>query len=117
MDIQNNNDENSEKQNAGQSSSAGVTVQGTLERGAEAYGQAKEPVTDIYTKTADTVGKTYDKAKTYSTENPGTTILIALGVGAGLGFLLSAGFRHSRGGRFARPVVNALSQIARELYH
>jgi ElaB/YqjD/DUF883 family membrane-anchored ribosome-binding protein len=96
---------------------AGATVQGALERGADAYGQAKETVTDMYTKTAKAVSETYDKAKSYGTENPGTAILIALVVGVGLGFLLSAGSRHSRGGRFARPVVNALSQIAQEYFH
>lgn len=117
MEIENINNENFEKQNAGQSSSAGAAVQGAMERGAEAYGQAKETVTDMYNKTAKAVGETYDKAKNYSRENPGTTILISLGVGVGLGFLLSAGFRPSRGGRFARPVVNALSEIAHELFH
>ena len=117
MDIENNNNESTKEQNAGESGSAGATVQGALERGAEAYGQAKETATDMYTKAVQAVGETYDKAKTYSTENPGTAILIALGVGVGLGFLLSAGSRRSRGGRFARPVVNALSEIAQELFH
>ena len=117
MDIENNNYESTKKQNAGESDIGGATVQGALDRGAEAYGQAKETVTDMYTKAAQAVGETYDKAKSYSTENPGTVMLIALGVGVGLGFLLSAGSRHSRGGRFARPVVNALSEISHELFH
>lgn len=116
MDMENNN-ETIKKQNAGESGSAGATVQGALERGAEAYGQAKETVNDMYTKASKAVGETYDKAKSYSTEHPGTAMLITLGVGVGLGFLLSAGSHRSRGGRFARPVVNALSEIAQELFH
>jgi hypothetical protein len=74
-------------------------------------------VTDVYDKTARAVSDTYEQAKSYSSENPGKTILIALGIGVGLGFLLGASSRHSRTGRFAKPVVNALSDIALELFH
>lgn len=103
------------KQPRGEEADA-ATAQGIKERGAKAYGQAKDAVSDVYNKTAQAVSKTYDKAKGYSTENPGTAILIALGVGVGLGFLLGASSRRSRTGRFAQPLVNAISEIAREYF-
>ena len=86
------------------------------ERGAAVYEQAEQAVSDVYDKTARVVSETYEQAKSYSRKNPGKTILIALGVGVGLGILLGASSRHSRTGRFARPVVNALSEIALEFF-
>jgi len=116
MEEEKNKYETPKQQGGGERGSASGAVQDTLERGAKAYGQAKEAVSDVYDKTAQAVSETYEKAKGYSTENPGTTILIALGIGVGLGFLLGAGSRRSRTGRFVQPVVNALSDIALEFF-
>jgi len=88
------------------------TAQSSMERGAEIYGHAEQAISDAYDKTSRKVSETYDRARNYSNENPGKSILIALGIGVGLGFLLGSGSRHSRTGRFAEPVVNALSDIA-----
>ncbi len=88
----------------------------TMERGTEAIGQAEKVVTDAYDKTAQTVSETYEHAKSYGCENPGKTMLIALGIGVGLGILLVASSRHSRTSLFARPVVNALSDVALEFF-
>jgi len=103
---------------AGEAGSAGATDQNILDRGAKVYGQAEQAVSDAYDKTAQTVSQTYEQAKSYSTENPGKTILIALGIGVGLGFLLgaSSSSRRSRTGRYAQPVVNALSDLAQEYF-
>jgi ElaB/YqjD/DUF883 family membrane-anchored ribosome-binding protein len=101
---------------AGEPGSAGAAAQGILERGTEVYGQAEQAVSEAYDKTAQVVSETYEQAKSYSTENPGKTILIALGIGVGLGFLLGASSRRSRTGRLAQPVVNALSDIALEIF-
>jgi len=116
MEDEKNKYETPEQQMVGEPGSAGATAQNTLERGAKAYGQAKEAVSDAYDKTAQTVSETYEQAKGYSSENPGKTILIALGIGVGLGFLLGASSHRSRTGRFAQPVVNALSDIALEFF-
>jgi ElaB/YqjD/DUF883 family membrane-anchored ribosome-binding protein len=112
MDAENKKYNTLKQETVGEPGSASAGVQSTLKRGTEAYGQAKEAVSDVYDKTAQAVSETYDKAKSYSSENPGKTILIALGIGVGLGFLLGASSRRSRTGRFAQPVVNALSDIA-----
>ena len=72
----------------------------------------KGGLNDVYDKTAQAVSETYAQAKSYSSENPGKTILISLGIGVGLGFLFGVSSRRSRIGRFAQPVVNALSDIA-----
>jgi ElaB/YqjD/DUF883 family membrane-anchored ribosome-binding protein len=94
-----------------------AAAQNILERGAEAYGQAEQVVSDVYDKTTQKVNETYEKAKSYSNENPGKTILIALGIGVGLGFLLGSSTRRSGvTGRLARPVVNALSDIALDFW-
>jgi len=90
----------------------GGTAQSMLDRGVEAYGQAEKAVSDAYDNTAQAVGETYEHAKSYSRKNPERAILIALGIGIGLGFLLGASYRPTRTGRFARPVVHALSDFA-----
>jgi hypothetical protein len=79
-------------------------------------GKAGQAAGDVFDKTSRAVSQTYGKAKNYSNENPGKTILIALGIGVGLGLLLGASSRHSRTSRIARPVVNALSDIALEIF-
>ena len=116
MDIEHNKYKTPKPQMVAEPDSASAAAQGILEGGAEVYGQAEHAVSDVYDKTAQAVSETYEQAKSYSSENPGKTILIALGVGVGLGFLLGASSRHSRTGRFARPVVNALSDIALEVF-
>ena len=83
---------------------------------AEVHNHAQPAVSDGREKAARVVGETYGQVKIYSRRNPGKTILIALGVGVGLGILLGSNSRHSRTGRFARPVVNALSEIALEIF-
>jgi len=92
-----------------------ATAQNVLDKGTEAYVKAEQAVGEAYEKTTQKVNETYEKAKHYSDENPGKTILIALGIGVGIGLLLSAGSSHrSFTGRIAQPVVNALSEIARD---
>jgi ElaB/YqjD/DUF883 family membrane-anchored ribosome-binding protein len=92
------------------------TTENLRERGAEAYGKAEQAVSDAYDKTSDKVSETYDKAKVYSSEHPGTTILIALGLGLGVGLLLGASTTRRPSNRFAQPVVNALTDIASEVF-
>ena len=116
MDVEHNKHETPKQQMAEEPGSASAAAQSILERGAEVYGQAEQAVSDVYDKTAQAVSETYEQAKSYSSENPGKTILIALGIGVGLGFLLGASSRRSRTGRFAKPVVNALSDIALEFF-
>ena len=118
MEVEMHKYETPKGQTSGDAGSAGATAQNILDRGAKVYGQAEKAVSDAYDKTAQTVSQTYEQAKSYSTENPGKTILIALGIGVGLGFLLraSSSSRRSRTGRYAQPVVNALSDLAREYF-
>jgi len=53
----------------------------------------------------------------YSRENPGRSTLIAFGVGVGVGLLMAGGIAtRSRTQRIVPPVMNALSEIARELF-
>jgi ElaB/YqjD/DUF883 family membrane-anchored ribosome-binding protein len=106
------------QQKATDSASAAAATQNLLEKGTEAYAKAEKAVGEAYEKSSQKVKETYDKAKTYSTDHPGTTVLVALGVGVGIGLLLGANSsRHSRTGRIARPVINALSDIANEYFH
>jgi len=116
MDVEKNKYMTPKQQMVGEPGSASATAQSIMELGAEVYGQAEQAVSDVYDKTAQAASETYKQAKSYSSENPGKTILIALGVGVGLGFLLGASSHHSRTSRFAQPVVNALSDIALEFF-
>jgi len=116
MEDKKNKYETPKQQMVDEPGSDSATAQSIMDRGAEVYGKAEEAVSDVYDKTAQAVSETYEKAKSYSDENPGKTILFALGIGVGLGFLLGANSRRSRTGRLARPVVNALSDIALEFF-
>jgi ElaB/YqjD/DUF883 family membrane-anchored ribosome-binding protein len=116
MDIENNKDVTPKYTMAGEPGSDHATAKSGLNRGTEVSGQTEQSARDVHDKTAQTVSETYEQVKSYSSKNPGKTILIALGIGVGLGLLLSASGRHSRTGRFARPVVNALSEIALEVF-
>ena len=113
MEADKNKYETPKQQMEGLSRSAGVTAQNILERGAEAYGQAEMAVSDAYDETASKVNKTYKKIKSYSTQNPGKTILVTLGLGMGLGIILGAFSSHyrSRTSRYNGPVVKALSDM------
>lgn len=114
-----NNEENKqlvEGTTTGETSNAEAALKKTVELGAETYAKAEKAVTEAYGKTAEAVQKTYQQAGKFSAENPGTTILVALGVGVGLGFLLGVSYRRGGAGRFARPVVHAISDIASEYF-
>ena len=108
--------ETAKQQMEGESGIAGASAPGTLDRGGEVYGKAEQAVSDVYDKTAEAASETYEKTKRYCSENPGKTILISLGVGGGLGYLLAARSRPSRTDRIASSVVDALSAIGRELF-
>lgn len=117
MKTEKKKDETPKQQTAEEPGSVSAAAQNILEISAEAYGQAEQVVSDVYDKTTEKVSETYEKAKIFSNENPGKAILIALGIGVGLGFLLGSSTRRSGvTGRLARPVVNALSDIALEFW-
>jgi len=116
MDIENNKNETPREQIAGIPGSQSATAQSVPEHGAEVHGQAQQTANDVFNKTAQAVSDTYKQAQSYRIKNPGKTILLALGIGIGLGLLLGASSRPSRTGRIAKPVVNALSDIALEFF-
>jgi ElaB/YqjD/DUF883 family membrane-anchored ribosome-binding protein len=95
MDIEKNKTETPSQKMAGETGSTGAIAQRILDQGTEVYGQAEKAVSDVYDKTTQAVSKTYARAKSYSSENPGTTLLLASGIGVGLGFLLGAISRRS----------------------
>jgi hypothetical protein len=87
------------------------------DRSAEAYAQTKATVAEAYGKTTEMLNDTYEWTMTYGRDNPGRTMLIAFGAGAGVGLLLAAsGRKRSRSSYYGEPVVNAVSQIASELF-
>lgn len=102
---------------------AGSPQQGTDEwsemkdRGAEFADKAKQTVSEVYDKTSRTLNEGYGQAIDYGRENPGKTVLIAFGVGVGMGLLISNSISpRSRAGRIVPPVMNALSDIAAQLF-
>ena len=77
------------------------------------YEQAKE-----YSREAtEGLNRTYEQAKEYGRQKPVNAALIVFGAGVGIGLLCASAFR-TRGGnrRFVRPVINALSEIAAEIF-
>ena len=83
----------------------------------EAMHQAKQKVTDAYNRASDTMNQTYEQALSYGRSNPGTTMLITFGVGLGVGLLLAnSAAQRTRTRRIVPPVMNALSEIASEIF-
>lgn len=117
MENETNTYETQKEQTAADSGSVTATAQNVLDKGTEAYEKAEQAVGKAYDKSTQKVKETYEKVKGYSAENPGNAILIALGIGVGIGLLLSASSSHrSRTGRIAQPVINAVSEIAQEIF-
>jgi len=85
---------------------------------AETINQARKKAGEVYNEVNRTVNDQYNRAVDYSRQNPGTTTLIAFGVGVGVGALLLRNVSGSRGRRqrVVQPVVNALSTLAYELF-
>ena len=117
MNMENRDYEAAEHKSEIESGSEGTAVQTIFERGEEAYGQTEDAVSDAYDKTSEKVSETYEKARNYSHDNPGKSILVALGIGVGIGFLLGSSTRRSGvTGRIVRPMVNAISDIALDFW-
>lgn len=93
---------------------AGQQVNQLADRAAEATEQAKPAVSEAWDRTSRSLNETYQQAKDYGRENPGTMTLIAFGAGIGVGLLLAGGggSYRSRTRRIVPPVMNALSEIA-----
>jgi ElaB/YqjD/DUF883 family membrane-anchored ribosome-binding protein len=91
---------------------------GSCDRTAEFYDQTKKTISDTYNKTAEALNKGYDQAMAYGRENPGKTVLIALGSGLVVGLMLAS---RSRGRQnfytsYAEPVVNTLSDVVSNVF-
>jgi len=85
----------------------------------EVVDQAKQAVTDVYNRASQSLNEGYTQAVDYSRENPGKTTLIALGAGIGIGLLLAGSLsssRSNRTGRIVPPIMNALTEIAGEIF-
>lgn len=87
------------------------------DRGSQVYGQTKETLSKAYDRTGEALNETYEWMMSYGREHPGRTMLIAFGAGAGLGFLLASNQRSSsRSSAYIEPVVNAISQLASDMF-
>ena len=95
-------------------------VEAAYNKTAHKVGEAIDKVAPVaqqaYDKTAHAVNETYLQTKQFGVENPGKSLLIALGIGVGIGFIWGSNAHHSRGGRYARPIVNAVSDVAMEFF-
>ena len=111
------------------------TEPGFVETAGKIADQAKSAVSQAYDEASKGLNRTYEQAKEYSREateglnrgyeqakeygrqNPVNAALIAFGAGVGLGLLIAGAFR-TRGGnrRFVRPVMNAITEIAAEIF-
>ena len=90
------------------------TAQNILNQGARAFDETKDRIGEAYGRSARAISHKYDQALDYGRQNPGKAAMIAFGVGIGVGILLLGSRRRSRVSRYGEPVVNALSNMARE---
>jgi hypothetical protein len=79
--------------------------------------QMRQSVSEAYNRASHGVNETWEQAMNYGREHPGTATLIAFGAGVGVGLLLAGGLAsRSRTRRIVPPVMNALSEIASEIF-
>ena len=88
----------------------------TVEKVGEVYEKVAPAAQQAYDKTAHAVNETYQHSRQYSLDNPGKSLLIALGIGVGIGYILGQNAHYPRGSRYARPIVNAVSDVAMEFF-
>jgi ElaB/YqjD/DUF883 family membrane-anchored ribosome-binding protein len=83
----------------------------------EMMDQARQTLSDAYDRTSRTLNASYDQAMDYGREHPGQLTLIAFGAGIAVGLLLASGFNsRSRSSRIVPPIMNALTEIAQEVF-
>jgi ElaB/YqjD/DUF883 family membrane-anchored ribosome-binding protein len=83
----------------------------------ETMDQMRRSVSEAYNRASHSMNETWEQAMEYGRENPGKATLIAFGAGLGVGLLLANGFvTRSRSRRIVPPVMNALSEIASEIF-
>jgi ElaB/YqjD/DUF883 family membrane-anchored ribosome-binding protein len=86
-------------------------------RSSEPMDQMRQSVSEVYNRASHSMNETWEQAMEYGRENPGKATLIAFGAGVGVGLLLANGFvTRSRSRRIVPPVMNALSEIAAEIF-
>lgn len=84
---------------------------------AAAAGQARERSAPREPAPTFGLSSAWEQAMNYSRANPGKATLIVFGVGLGAGLLMANGFTtRNRARRIVPPVMNALSEIASELF-
>ena len=94
--------------------SSAPSAQDIMNQGSRAYEETKRAVSHAYERSSKALSETYDQALEYGRHNPGKAVLIAFGVGVGIGILLLGSNRRSKVSRYGEPVVNALSNMALE---
>jgi hypothetical protein len=83
----------------------------------ETMDQMRQGVSEAYNRASHSMNETWEQAMSYGREHPGKATLIAFGAGVGVGLLLAGGFvTRSRTRRIVPPVMNALSEIASEIF-
>jgi phage tail tape-measure protein len=98
-------------------STVAQTASDAYEQTRQVVGNAYDAAGNAYDKTTDVLNEKYEQAKTYGRENPGKTSLIVFAAGIGVGILLaSLGGTRRKTSRIVEPVVNALSEIALEVF-
>ncbi len=96
---------------------AAATTAGGSQSGTEMVNQMRENVTHAYDRASRTVNHTWEQAMDYGREHPGKASLIAFGAGLGVGLLMAGGMAsRNRTRRIVPPVMNALTEIAREVF-
>jgi ElaB/YqjD/DUF883 family membrane-anchored ribosome-binding protein len=98
----------------------GQAAQRAKERVSEMAGQARESINEAYSRASRGMNDTWEQAMDYSKDHPATAALVAFGAGVGVGLFIAGslgGFQsRSRARRMVPPVMNAISEIAREFF-
>jgi ElaB/YqjD/DUF883 family membrane-anchored ribosome-binding protein len=97
-------------------SEKGTALSAQIERGEKIVHDVKETMTEAYDRTARTLNDGYSRAVDYGRSNPGKTSLIIFGAGLGVGLLLANTGSRNRKRRIVTPVMNALTDIASQVF-
>ena len=95
--------------------------QAVAEKAKQVIEDTRQKLTHAYGRTTSNINQKYGQVVDYGKEHPGRSSLLAFGIGVGAGLLLSQQLSRrqpvqSRTSRIVPPVMDALSQIAYQLF-
>ena len=84
--------------------------------GERTFRQAKERLSDVYGRTAESAERIYDRTIDFGREYPGTATLLALGAGIAVGLWLGSGDRSGYRDRIVPTLATRVAEAVLDIF-